>query len=152
MLNTRLLGSSFGPRLQHGFTVDQGLTERLDRGWVWLQPHSTMLGFQQPLGDRVQRPRIALLKEFLHAWIELWPGGSSSCMTSLAASSKSAIRWGKASRKKPLMRTTTSTRGRPSCSSGTTSMPATRRLSFCQQGSLYHCQQKPIGNEPLALS
>src|SRR5208337_4394154 len=70
MLNTRLLGSSFGPRLQHGFTVDQGLTERLDRGWVWLQPHSAMLGFQQPLGDRVQRPRIALLKEFLHARIE----------------------------------------------------------------------------------
>jgi hypothetical protein len=41
---------------------------------------------------------------------------------------------GKASRKKPEMRTVTSTRGRPSSASGTISMPVTRLDSGCHVG------------------
>ena len=48
------------------------------------------------------------------------PTGSSSETTSSTARSTSAIRCGNASRKKPLMRSVTSMRGRPSRSSGTT--------------------------------
>ena len=42
--------------------------------------------------------------------------------------------WGKASRKNPLMRRVTSTRGRPSSASGTTSRPFTRWLSLVPAG------------------
>ena len=50
------------------------------------------------------------------------------------ASSSRSITWGKASRKKPLMRRVTSTRGRPSSASGMTSRPVTRWLSLVPHG------------------
>ena len=61
--------------------------------------------------------------------------GSSSPATSVTASSSTSTRCGKASRKKPEMRTVTSIRGRPSSSSGITSRPTIRRVSGCHSAA-----------------
>ena len=65
---------------------------------------------------------------------KFWSSGSSSPATSVTASSRTSTRCGNASRKKPLMRTVTSMRGRPSSSSGITSRPTIRRVSGCHLG------------------
>ena len=66
--------------------------------------------------------------------------GSSSPATSVTASSSSVTRCGKASRKKPEMRTVTSIRGRPSSSSGIGSSPTIRRVSGFQHRP--HAEQR----------
>jgi hypothetical protein len=58
----------------------------------------------------------------------------SSPATIATASSTRATRCGKASRKNPLIRTVTSTRGRPSSSTVISSSPVIRRVSVCQTG------------------
>ena len=62
-------------------------------------------------------------------------GGSSRAATVVKASSMRVMRFGKASRKKPLILTVTSIRGRPSSSNGITFKPVTRRDSWFQTGS-----------------
>jgi len=59
---------------------------------------------------------------------------SSRLATVVKASSIKEIRFGKASLKKPLILTVTSTLGRPSSSNGTTSSPVTRLDSSFQTG------------------
>ena len=66
--------------------------------------------------------------------------GSSSAATSRTASSSRSTTCGKASRKKPEMRTVTSMRGRPSSASGIGSRPVTRRDASSQTGP--HAEQR----------
>ncbi len=65
---------------------------------------------------------------------KLASSGSSSPATSRTASSSITTTWGNASRKKPLIRTVTSTRGRPSSSRGIGARPVTRRDASSHTG------------------
>ena len=84
----------------------------------------------------VARRRSSWRSRSARAWARtrLAAGSSSRPATRVTASSSMATTCGKASRKKPEMRTITSMRGRPSSARATTSRPVTRRLTSSQTG------------------
>ena len=108
--------------------VDQGLQS--GAVGAGLRPEDAVAGAPRGLVRRdARRLRAPRRSAATRAASGLVVGGSSSAATARAALSNRSISPGKASRKKPEMRSVTSTRGRSSTDGGRISKPVTRPLA-----------------------